>query len=45
MHISKIMVLILGIALLVTSAYLIKGMKTAWNFALVACILSLLAIL
>lgn len=41
MHISKIMVLILGIALLVTSAYLIKGMKTAWNFALVACILSL----
>lgn len=41
-HISKIMVLILGVALLVTSAYLIKGMKTAWNFAVAASVLSLL---
>ncbi len=41
MHFSKITVLILGIALLITSAYLIKGLKTAWTFAVVFAVLSL----
>lgn len=40
MHFSKMTVLILGIALLITSAYLIKGLKTAWYFALGFAVLS-----
>lgn len=42
LHLSKISVLILGIALLITSSYLIKGLKTAWYLALIFSVLSLL---
>jgi phosphatidylglycerol lysyltransferase len=41
LHASKLMVLILGIALIVTAAYLIKGMRVAWILALLFTFLSL----
>ncbi|ANH81477.1 ABC transporter permease [Niabella ginsenosidivorans] len=41
-HASKLMVLVLGIALLVTSAYLIKGLRAAWIAALVFTGLSII---
>lgn len=37
---SKLMVLILGIALMVTAAYLIRGMKSAWIAAIIFASLS-----
>ena len=40
MHLSKLMILFVGIALLITSSYLIKGLKSAWIFALIFAILS-----
>ena len=40
MHFSKILTLMSGIFLLVTSAYLIRGLKTGWYFALFLSILS-----
>ncbi|MGV0979824.1 flippase-like domain-containing protein [Empedobacter falsenii] len=40
MHLSKLMILFVGIALLITSSYLIKGLKSAWVFALIFAILS-----
>lgn len=40
MHLSKLMILFVGIALLITSSYLIKGLKSAWIFALIFSILS-----
>lgn len=42
LHASKLMVLLLGIALIITSAYLIKGMRAAWILALLFAFLSLL---
>ena len=39
-YFSKMMVLFIGIVLLVTSAYLIKGLKSAWNIALGFSLLS-----
>jgi phosphatidylglycerol lysyltransferase len=39
-HASNLMVLVLGIALVVTAAFLIKGMRAAWIAALVFSILS-----
>ncbi|WP_018629420.1 phosphatidylglycerol lysyltransferase domain-containing protein [Niabella aurantiaca] len=41
-HASKLMVLVLGISLLVTSAYLIKGLRAAWIAALIFTALSIL---
>lgn len=41
MHLSKLMTLFVGIALLITSSYLIKGLKSAWVVALIFAILSL----
>ncbi|MDH0675525.1 flippase-like domain-containing protein [Empedobacter sp. GD03861] len=40
MHLSKLMILFVGVALLITSSYLIKGLKSAWVFALIFAILS-----
>jgi len=40
-HASKLMVLMLGLGLLVTSAYLLKGYRAAYWVALVSCIFSL----
>ncbi len=34
MHASKLMVLVMGVALMVTSAYLLKGLRLAWVAAL-----------
>jgi len=41
MHASKLMVLVMGIALMVTSAYLLKGLRLAWVAALIFTALSL----
>lgn len=41
-HASKLMALVMGIALLVTAAYLIKGLRAAWIAAIVFTILSIL---
>lgn len=41
-HASKLMVLVMGVALMVTSAYLIKGLRAAWMAALLFTILSLI---
>ncbi|MBZ4191453.1 phosphatidylglycerol lysyltransferase domain-containing protein [Niabella beijingensis] len=41
-HASKLMVLVLGVSLLVTSAYLIKGLRAAWVAALIFTALSIL---
>ena len=41
-HASKLMVLMLGISLLITAAYLIKGMKAAWTAGIVLASLSLI---
>ena len=40
MHISKILTLIAGILLTVTSAYLLQGLKRGWYFALILAIIS-----
>ena len=40
MHISKILTLIAGILLIVTSAYLLQGLKRGWYFALILAIIS-----
>ena len=40
MHLSKLMTLFVGVALIITSSYLIKGLKSAWIFALFFAILS-----
>ncbi|MGA9211859.1 phosphatidylglycerol lysyltransferase domain-containing protein [Kaistella sp.] len=40
MHISKILTLIAGILLVVTSAYLFRGLKRGWYFALFLAIIS-----
>lgn len=40
MHISKILTLIAGILLVVTSAYLLQGLKRGWYFALILAIIS-----
>ena len=39
-HFSKILTLIAGILLLVTSAYLLRGLKRGWYFALILAIIS-----
>lgn len=39
-HFSKILTLIAGILLVVTSAYLLRGLKRGWYFALILAILS-----
>ncbi|MGJ1433234.1 phosphatidylglycerol lysyltransferase domain-containing protein [Sphingobacterium spiritivorum] len=41
MHASKLMVLVMGIALMVTSAYLLKGLRLAWVAAIIFTVLSL----
>lgn len=41
MHVSKLMVLVMGIALMVTAAYLLKGLRMAWIAALIFTLLSL----
>ncbi|MFT3903124.1 MAG: lysylphosphatidylglycerol synthase domain-containing protein [Niabella sp.] len=41
-HFSKLMVLLLGISLIVTATYLLKGMYAAWLAALVFAFLSLI---
>ncbi|QDP84167.1 DUF2156 domain-containing protein [Chryseobacterium sp. SNU WT5] len=40
MHFSKILTLIAGILLVVTSAYLLRGLKRGWYFALILAIIS-----
>lgn len=40
-HASKLMVLVIGVALLVTSAYLIKGIRAAWIAAMILTALSI----
>ncbi|QOW09716.1 lysylphosphatidylglycerol synthetase family protein [Kaistella flava (ex Peng et al. 2021)] len=40
MHISKILTLIAGILLVVTSAYLLRGLKRGWYFALILAVIS-----
>lgn len=40
MHLSKILTLIAGILLVVTSAYLLRGLKRGWYFALALAIIS-----
>ncbi|MBO9618401.1 MAG: lysylphosphatidylglycerol synthetase family protein [Niabella sp.] len=40
-HASKLMVLVIGVALLVTSAYLIKGIRAAWMAAIILTALSI----
>jgi len=40
MHFSKILTLIAGILLIVTSAYLLRGLKRGWYFALILAIIS-----
>lgn len=42
-HASRLLVLMLGIALLITAAYLLKGLKAAWVAAVVFTFLSLIA--
>jgi phosphatidylglycerol lysyltransferase len=39
---SNFFVLITGLFLLVTAAFMLKGLRTAWYFALVLCILSII---
>lgn len=41
MHFSKILTLVAGILLIVTSAYLLRGLKRGWYFALILAIISL----
>ncbi len=41
-HASNYLVMIAGMFLLVTAAFMLKGLKTAWWFALFLCILSLI---
>ena len=40
MHFSKILTLIAGILLVVTSAYLLRGLKRGWYFALILAVIS-----
>ncbi|WP_027378052.1 phosphatidylglycerol lysyltransferase domain-containing protein [Kaistella palustris] len=40
MHLSKILTLIAGILLIVSSAYLLRGLKRVWYFALILAIIS-----
>ncbi|WP_208094631.1 phosphatidylglycerol lysyltransferase domain-containing protein [Mucilaginibacter agri] len=40
-YISNFLVLIIGILLIVTSAFLIRGLRNAWYFALALCVFSL----
>ena len=40
MHFSKILTLVAGILLVVTSAYLLRGLKRGWYFALILAIIS-----
>ncbi len=40
MHISKILTLIAGILLVVTSAYLLQGLKRGWYFVLILAVVS-----
>ena len=39
---SNVLVLFAGLALLITSAFMFKGLKNAWRLALLLCILSLI---
>lgn len=41
-HASNVLVLFLGLALLITSAYLIRGFRNAWRIAMVVTVLSLI---
>lgn len=41
LHFSKILTLIAGISLIATSAYLLRGLKRGWYFALILAIISL----
>jgi len=42
-HASNLLVIYVGITLLVTAAFLLKGFRAAWSIAVVLCSLSLLA--
>lgn len=41
-HVSNYMVFILGLLSIITSAFLFRGLKNAWRFAMLLCVLSLI---
>ncbi len=41
-HVSNYMVFILGLLAIITSAFLFRGLKNAWRFAILLCVLSLI---
>ncbi|MGN6195452.1 MAG: phosphatidylglycerol lysyltransferase domain-containing protein [Ginsengibacter sp.] len=41
-HVSNYMVFILGLLSIITSAFLFRGLKNAWRFAILLCVLSLI---
>lgn len=41
-HVSNYLVFILGLLSIITSAFLFRGLKNAWRFAMLLCVLSLI---
>jgi phosphatidylglycerol lysyltransferase len=41
-HVSNYMVFIIGLLSIITSAFLFRGLKNAWRFAMLLCVLSLI---
>ncbi|MEO8960856.1 MAG: phosphatidylglycerol lysyltransferase domain-containing protein [Ginsengibacter sp.] len=41
-HMSNYLVFILGLLSIITSAFLFRGLKNAWRFAIILCVLSLI---